>query len=308
MTGALAPSPINRHMAAVDWLLLLVCAVCWGSAYTFNKISITELGPFTITVARLTIALSILWLLVAVARLRVPMTARLWGGFFVYAMISNVVPYWLVLYGQRETASGLAAVIGATSPVFTLVLMALFNRDQPLDWRKLIAILMGVSGVAIVFGPSAVEGWSRGVEGKAALLLSSVLYALGAIYSRRFVHLDVRLVAAMQMTAGLVITGPLAVWLEQPWLRDVPSWPVIGAVVMTALLGTVVASLTFFLMMQRQGPTNTMLVTLLVPITPLLLGAVLFGEVLAGREAVGALVIALSLVVVDGRILRWFYR
>ncbi|HRK18050.1 MAG TPA: DMT family transporter [Hyphomicrobiaceae bacterium] len=305
MSATTLPAPTHRQMSGYDWFLLAICAVCWGSAYTFNKISITELQPFSITVSRLVIALTILWGMIALARLPVPMAPALWAQFFGYALLSNVVPFWLVLYGQRETASGLAAVIGATSPIFTLVLMWALRKDPTLDWRKLLAILTGVAGVAIVFAPAVTEGWGKGAEGKAALLLASLLYAFGAIYARRFVHLDVRLIAAMQMTAGLLITVPLTVLIERPWEQGWPSWPVVAAVVFTALFGTVVASLTFFTIMRRQGPTNTMLVTLLVPVTPLILGALWFGEALSGREFAGACVIALSLVIVDGRVFRW---
>ena len=292
-----------------DWLMLALCAMCWGSAYTFNKIAITELGPFTITALRLAIAVVILWTLVIAAGLRLPpFSVGIWGGFVVYTLMSNIIPYALVLYGQRETASGLAAVIGSTTPLFTILLMRLVRGDQVLDMRKLLAILMGIGGVGLVFGPTLLEGWTSGTESKLALLSAAMLYAIAAIYARRFMHLDPRMISAMLMTAGLMVSVPLASVFEQPWRAGWPSAEVTGAVVLLSVIGTASASLLFFAVFKRQGPTVTMLVTLLVPVTPLVLGAILFGERLSGREALGALVIALSLIVIDGRVFKAWRR
>jgi drug/metabolite transporter (DMT)-like permease len=292
------------RMTTGDWAMLLICSVFWGSAYVFNKISIVEIPPLTFTAARLLIAAALLAAVALTSGVRLPPFGRAWKPFFVMTMLSNVVPFQFVLAGQREVSAGLAAVLGATTPLFLILLAHAFTTDEKITLGKLIGIMIGITGVAVVFGPDVLSGWSDALAAKAILVAAAVIYAVGAIYSKRVTGHSPLTIATLQMTAGAIIMTPVALVIDQPWTLGPISWPAIGGVVGTAILGSALAAITYFHVLRRAGATNAMLVTLLVPVTPILLGSVLLGEHLVPREVVGAMIIAAALVVIDGRLLR----
>ena len=176
-------------MAGRDWVLLGICALCWGSAYTFNKLVVAELPSLTITASRLVIAAAFLTTLATLQAVRLPPFGRPWHAFFVFTLFSNVVPFLFVLRGQRETASGLAAVIGATTPLFVILLAHVFTADERMQGRKVAGVVVGMAGVAVVVGADALAGWSTGLAAKLSLVFAAFLYAVGAIYSKRIVGL-----------------------------------------------------------------------------------------------------------------------
>lgn len=288
-------------MTGLDWSVLCLCAICWGSSYSFNRIVLQELPPLTIAASRLVLASLFL---VAVARLNgltLPPPGRVWRQFAVFTMFSNVVPFLLILHGQRETASGLAAVIGAATPLFTLLLAHVFTHDERLETRKTVGVVIGIIGVVVVVGFGAL-GAGGGLASKLALVAAAMLYAAGAIYSKRIVGIPPMLMAAMQMLAGMTVTLPLALAIDQPWQLPVPSTLAVMALAGTAILGSALAAVSYFYVMRRAGATNAMLVTLLVPVTPILIGALAFGERLLPREMIGAAIVASALLVIDGRL------
>ena len=302
-TSTPAATPrVGHPMGLREWGLLVLCATLWGGTYTLNKIVIPELPPLTITAARLAMAVSLLAPLVYVYGYRVPPVGRAWQPFLIFTMFSNIAPFTLVLYGQRSTASGLASVLVATTPLFLILLAHVYTRDEKLSSNKLIGVLTGIAGVAAVFGSEALAGWSMALEGKFALLLASLLYAVGGVYAKRFAQYPPLIIATMQMTCGFLISLPLALMIEKPWLLPMPSMPALGALAGIGYVGSALAAITYFAIFTRAGATNAMLVTLLVPLTPILLGTVLFGEQLLAREITGAAIIALALIIIDGRL------
>ena len=292
-------------MAGRDWGLLCLCALFWGSAYTFNKLIVAELPALTITASRTLVASAFLGTLAMLQGVRLPPFGRAWHAFFVFTLFSNVVPFLFVLNGQRETASGLAAVIGATTPLFVILLAHVFTTDERMQGRKVAGVLMGMLGVAIVVGADVLSGWSSSLSAKLSLVFAAFLYAVGAIYSKRIVGLPPIAMAAMQMMCGLVITLPLALLIDRPWSLPPPPAKIVLAVIGTSIIGSSLSAIAYFHILKRAGATNAMLVTLLVPVTPILLGALLFGERLLWREIAGAAIIAAALLIIDGRPLRW---
>ncbi len=207
----------SRPMSLGDWAMLALCAILWGSAYTFNKITIAEMPVLTVTGVRLVIAASFLYLLARLNGVVIPKPGAAWRPFFVFTLFSNVFPFLLVLYGQRSTASGLAAVLGATTPLFLIILAHYFTHDERIIPRKLLGVIVGLAGVAIVVGPAALEGWNESVEGKLALVFAALLYAVGAVYSKRLATHPPLVISTLQMTCGAVLIVPVMLFVDQPW-------------------------------------------------------------------------------------------
>lgn len=292
-------------MSARDWAILVICAVCWGSAYTFNRILVGELPALSITCGRILVAIAFLLAIMRLQGIALPRDAASWKPFFLFTLFSNVVPFLFILRGQKETASGLAAVIGATTPVFVILIAHVFTPDERLTPRKLGGVAAGVLGVAIVVGPEALAGWSSGVTAKLCLVFAAFLYAAGAIYSRRIVGVPALAMAAMQMICGAVITLPLVLLIDQPWSRPMPSTQALLALAGTGIFASSLSAIAYFHLLKRAGATYAVLVTLLVPVAPIVLGVLLFGERLLWREIAGGLVIAAALAIIDGRALTW---
>lgn len=292
----------SRPMSPGDWAMMGLCAIFWGSAYTFNKITIAEIPVLTVTGVRLTIAAAFLYGLARLSGVAVPKPGKAWLPFFVFTLFSNVFPFLFVLYGQKSTASGLAAVLGATTPLFLIILAHYFTQDERIMPRKLVGVIIGLIGVAIVVGSSVFAGWTQSLEGKLALVFAAFLYAVGAIYSKRLAKYPPVVISTLQMTSGAILIVPTLLIIDRPWEIARPSTFAIGSLVATAIFSSALASYTYFRVFNRAGAVNAMLVTLLVPVTPLIIGAIAFGERLLLREAIGALVIGGALVIVDGRL------
>jgi drug/metabolite transporter (DMT)-like permease len=299
MSGATTSAPSFR-MGSFEWLMMLACAFCWGSAYIFNKVAIAELPSLTITASRLLLAALLLQLLCRMRGIQLPWSGRAWAPFFVYTIFSNVAPFLFVLHGQKETAAGLAAVIGSSTPLFVILLAHVWTHDEKLRGRKIVGVLVGLVGVAVVIGSEALS-FDGPMIAKGSLLVASMLYAIGAIFAKRLTRYEPMALAAMQMTAGFIVALPLALLIDLPWQLPMPSSMAMGAIAGTAVIGSSLAAITYFHVLRRAGATNAMLVTLLVPITPIVLGALLFGERLQAREILGGLIVAAALVIIDGR-------
>lgn len=302
------PITPQRTMSLGDWGMLGLCAFFWGSAYTFNKVTIAEIPVFTVTGVRLVIAAAFLYMLARINGVAMPRPGPAWRPFFVFTLFSNVFPFLLVLYGQKSTASGLAAVLGATTPLFLIVLAHFFTRDERLEPRKLLGVITGLAGVAVVVGASVLDGWSGSVQAKLALVLAALLYAVGAVYSKRLATHPPLVISTLQMTCGAIVMLPAMVVYDQPWTMATPSKEAIAALLATAIFGSAMASYTYFKVFRRAGAVNAMLVTLMVPVTPIIIGALAFGERLLLREMIGSLVIAASLIIIDGRLPRYIWR
>ncbi len=284
-------------MAGREWLFLIAGAVLWGSAYFCNALALAELPPLTILALRLAFAVSVLIPAALLAGLRLPVRPGDIAPFFVMTLFSNVGPYLLVLEGQKGTTSGLAAVLTATAPLFTILLAHLWTTDERLRLNKLIGVLVGIAGVAFVMGGEAWRSWDSELVAKCLVIAAAVLYAVGGIYAKRLTHYPPLVLASSQMTCGLIVSLPLALAFDT-------SAFVTGVVLYIGVFGSALAAIAYFNVFKRAGATNAMLTTLLVPLTPILLGGVFLGELLSTREIAGTLAIAVALVIIDGRVAR----
>jgi drug/metabolite transporter (DMT)-like permease len=294
-------------MRTADWLLLVLLSVLWGTTYFFIAVANPEVPPFTLVLGRVGVAALALVPLVFLFGLRLPATAAGWWPYIVQAVINNVIPFTLMVYGQLRIASGLAAVLNATTPLFTLVVLRLF-AGEALTASKIAGVLLGVAGVAILVGPEALHSNASSVIGMLCILGAAFSYAVSALWMRRLRHIPPLVSSAAQLTCSTLMLLVIAGALERFWLLPAPGVPAISAVLGLALVSTAAAYLVFFRLNTTAGPTNVMLVTLLIPVTATILGVLLLDETLTLHQIAGALVIASGLVVIDGRLLAWLGR
>jgi drug/metabolite transporter (DMT)-like permease len=289
-------------MGASEWTLLGLHSMFWGSAFFFAEMAIPEIPALTIAAFRLipaalVIAGVCLWL-----GYRLPATWREWARLVLLAATNNVTPILLILWAQREVTGGIAAVFNATTPLFGVFLAHAFTHDERLSLVKVTGILVGISGVAVLVGADLLGGFDSGGLAKLALLGAALCYALSGVYARQFSQYPAQILAAGQMIGALMLSMPIALLVDQPWTLSPPSAKAAGAVVGMGLFASALAALCYFTVLKRAGATNAMLATLLVPLTPIILGGLFLGETLTPREITGACIIALALLTIDGRL------
>jgi drug/metabolite transporter (DMT)-like permease len=278
-----------------------------GATFFFIAIASPEVPPFTLVLARVAIAALALLPMVFLFGLRLPATREAWQPFIVQATINNVIPSTLMVYGQQRIASGLAAVLNATTPLFTLIMARLF-AGEVLTASKVAGVLLGVAGVGVLVGPAALGSNASSLVGMVCILGGTLSYAVSALWMRRLRAIPPLVSSAAQLTCSSVMLLPLAAAIDRFWLLPLPGVPALLSVLGLALVSTALAYIVFFRVSASAGPANVMLVTLLIPVTATALGVLVLGETLTGNQVAGALVIASGLVVIDGRLLAWLGR
>jgi drug/metabolite transporter (DMT)-like permease len=221
-------------------------------------------------------------------------------------LLNNTVPFALIIAGQQFIPSGLAAVVNAATPVFAVLAAHALTRDEPATAAKLAGAATGLLGVAILAGPAAfATGGAAELLGILLCLGACLSYGLSGVWSRRIRRAGLAPIptAAGQCIASTLIVLPLVILFDQPWTLAAPPIEAVLALVAFGLGPTALAYVLFYRVLAQAGATNTMLPTLLVPVTALLLGTLVLDEVLAPRHFAGMAVIALGLLVIDGRIL-----
>ena len=294
---------IRTVMGATDWLLLLTLGALWGGSYFFGKVALAQLGPFSVAVGRLGLAAVVLHMVVRIARPGLPRTWRAWRAFWVLGLLNNVVPMSLILWGQTRIGSGLAAILNASTPLFTVLLAHCFTRDERLTSAKLAGVLFGLGGVAVMIGPAALGGARGHLLAQLAMLGAAISYACAGIFGRRFAGTPPLATATGQVTASSLTLLPLALLVDRPWLFPLPGVRAWGAVVGLAVLCTALAYVIYFHILASAGASNLLLVTLLMPVNAVLLGVTFLGEHIEARQATGMVLIAAGLAVIDGRLL-----
>ncbi len=303
--SATAPDPQtpNPQMGGREWAMLCGLAVLWGCSFLFFKVLARSLPPFTIVLGRVGVAAVVLNLVMLALRRPLPLDWRLWGGFAVMGILNNVASFSLTAYGIRYIPSGMASILNASTPVFTVLAAHLLTRDDRLTPQRGLGVIAGFVGVAILMGPSAFAvGGGKALIGQACSVIGA------GVYGRRFRAVPPLTAATCQLTASTLIVLPLALIFERPWTLPPQSPEVWGAMAGIAVLSTVLAFLLFFRILASAGATNLQLVTFLIPIVAVTLGAIMLGERLPPRAYGGMAVIALGLALLDGRPLRWLRR
>ena len=301
-TGPAPPAQLT--LGTAEWLLIMLHSVLWGASFFFGAVAIREIPSLTITGFR-AIPASIIVVGVCLSMgLAIPLRAGYWGRMFVLGILNNIAPMLLILWAQHQVASGVAAVFNATTPLFVVVIAHFASADERFSWNKGLGLLVGIAGVSVLVGTNVTSGTTGGVLAKAALLAAAMCYALAGIFARRTSREAPFVIAAGQLLAALAMALPLALIVDRPFALPMPSAVAMGAVLGIGIFSSALASLVYFTVIKRAGATNGLLVTLLLPITPLVLGALFLGEHVSGREFAGAGIIALALVILDGRLLR----
>ncbi len=297
------PSPLV--MSATDWLLLIALSVLWGGSFYFAKVAVLEIPPLTLALGRVAIAGAAIAVLVRPLGGTFPRDASTWRMFAVLAALNNAIPFTLIFWGQIHIPVGLASILNATSPLFTVVITHFATQDDKLTAGRAFGLIAGFLGVVVLIGPDLLSELGNHVMAQLAVLLAAFFYALGAIYARRLRDQKPVSITCGQLLMAALLLAPLALAIDRPWTLPPVSGAAITTMLALAIFSTALAYPMYFRILSRAGATNALLVTFLIPVSAILLGLVLLDERLDLRQFAGMAAIALGLAAIDGRPARY---
>jgi drug/metabolite transporter (DMT)-like permease len=290
-------------MNARNWGLLLLLALLWGSSFFFYKVLVAVLPPITVVLGRVGIAAIAMNLWLAARGQAIPLSGKLWLRFLLLGFLNSSLPFVFIAWGETRISSGMASILNATTPIFMVAVAHWGTEDEKLSPGKAVGIVLGVLGVIVLVGPSAFGGGGA-LWGELAVVGASCCYAFGGVYSRRFKGLSPLQAATGQMTGATLLLLPLSLLLDRPWTLALPHADVWAAWLAIALVNTALAYVVYYRMVVSVGVTFISLVTFLIPIIALFLGAVFLDESVSMQALAGMAIIALGLAATDERLIR----
>ena len=295
---------INQRMGARDWAMLLLLSFLWGGSFFFISVAVSELPPFTLVTMRVGLAAVTLWLVLLVSGYPITKSPEVWRAFMMMGLLGNALPFSLIAWGQTHIGAGLASIINATTPIFTILIAGAFLSDEHITPRKMLGVTAGLAGVIVLIGPSALLELGTNTMAQLAVIGAAVSYSCATVFGRRFKAMGISPLdtAVGQVTASTIILLPVVWWIDKPLQLANPSLQVWLSILALAIFSTAFAYILFFRILSSSGATNVVLVTFLAPVTASLLGWLMLNEQLQAKHFIGMACIGLGLAIIDGRL------
>ena len=275
-----------------EYLLLGLMAFCWGSSFLAIKLAVVGLPPVTLTVGRTAIAALVMLLVMKARRLSWPNEPRTWAFLLLLAVTGNALPYALIAWAEVHVDSGLAAILIGAAPLMTAVLAHVFTADEKLERRRIGGVALGFIGLVALVGADALAGLGTNLKAQSALLLAALSYGTNAVIARHMPKTPVAVSAVCVSALAAALLFPLAVGLESAGTQS-PTWQTVLALIWLGAVSTAGGVMLFFTLVASAGATFVSLANYLVPLTGVLLGALILAE----RPSWNAL-LALSLILI----------
>jgi len=270
----------------IEYLLLALLALCWGSSYLFIKIAVAEIPPLTLVAARVTGAALLLISVMYIRRERLPTDRGTWGSLGVQSVFNSIGAWTLLAWGQQSIDAGVASVLNSTAPVFVFLFTVLITRHESTVPRRLLGAILGVCGVALIVGLDLKSGFRGQVLGQIACLAGAVLYACAAIYGRRFASVGALATATGTMIWASAVLVPVALIVDRPWLLS-PSVEAMLATLVLSVICTGLALLLYFRLLNTLGSMGVASQAYLRASVGVVLGILFLGETMTFQVGIG---------------------
>ena len=281
------------------WLVLFILGAIWGASFFFIKVGVADIPPFTFVLGRTLLASLVLFGVMKLRGEAFPRSRQLFATLGILGILNGVIPYTLITWGETRITSGLASILNAAMPLFTVVLAHYWTHDERFSTPKVIGVMMGFAGVAVVFIPELRNGIQAEFWGQLAVVIAALSYAIATIVARRFLKGVSPVVAsAGQLGSAALMMLPLSFVFDQPWTLR-PGFPALAAWLTLALLGTAFAYTLYYWLLEHTGATRTSLVTYLLPIFGVMWGALLLREPIEWEAIVGLVLIIAGVALVN---------
>jgi drug/metabolite transporter (DMT)-like permease len=292
----------QKNLTGRAWAEMMLLAMIWGGSFLSIRVALDEISPLASVAHRTTWAMLVLWGVIAIMRIPLPRDPKIWFSFLVMGLMNNVIPFTLMAWGQLYIESGLTSILNAFTAVVGVVIASLFFADERISLRKGIGVVLGFFGVAVAIGLENFRTLDLRSMAQLAVIGGTVAYAIAGVWARkRLVGMPPQLAAAGMLTGSTVIMLPLAYFIDGPLSFDLEA-RTMWAIGYYAIIATAFAYLLYYRVLAMAGSGNLMLVTLLVAPIAITLGAVVLGEKLGTNTYFGFAILAVGLIILDGRV------
>ncbi len=299
---------MSNTLTARVWFDLTLLALLWGGSFLAIRTALDEIGFLSSVAHRVTWAALVLWAVVLLKGLPLPRGPRVWGAFLIMGLLNNVIPFSLMAWGQLHIEVGLTAILNATTAIWAVLIAALVFADERLTLRRTFGVLTGFFGVAMAIGLSNLASLDLRSLAQIAVLAGTISYGLAGSWARAKLSDHSPLISAAGMLTGsTLVMLPLAWAIEGPlpMTLEPRTW---AAISYYAVFSTACAYLLYYRILAAAGSGNLLLVTLMIPPVAILLGAWARDETLLPQAYLGFALLALGLMLLDGRIVKRIFR
>ncbi|WP_162787230.1 DMT family transporter [Notoacmeibacter marinus] len=296
--------PSDPTMTTGQWAQLVLLSILWGGTFILTVPALQGFVPVALVAWRLSIAA--LTLLVICRWLGISLHPLIAHGprLLLLAVLNNAVPFFLISTGQTVIGAGLASIFNSTTPLWTALIAAFIFGNETLKGMKLAGISMGILGVAVLVGPAALSGLGGPPWAMACFVGAAISYGFGANLARGLGDLPPVLIATGQCLCSSVLVMIAALFTVGPGGLISDDGAAIASIITIGTAMTAGAYLLYFNLIAKAGATNGSLVTILIPVSAILAGIVLFGETMTANGWMGFALISFGLLMIDGRLFK----
>lgn len=288
-------------MKVKNLLLLLFLASLWGPSFLFIKVAVAEVPPITLVFLRVSLAAVVLFVILRWQGGVIPADRQMLKHLAIMALIHNSVPFVLFSWGEQYISSALASILNGTTPIFTIILAHFFVADDTLTPTKVSGTILGMGGLLLLIAPSFASGLAVTTWGLLAVTTAAVSYGVAIVYSRNHLRgLPFLVAPTMQMAFASLYLLPFSLLIDRPWQLAFPSWPAVASVVALALLGTAVAFVVYYRLLEGADASYVSMVTYVVPVFGVILGVLVLHEKLEWTTYLGCGLILVGVMIVNG--------
>ena len=293
-------SPTPQPISGRTWLDILGLSLLWGCAFLFFKVLSASWPPLTVVTGRVGLAAVALLMFMRFRRLPITRDPGIWAQFGLLGLLNNVIPFSMVAAGIRYIPTGLAAIMNTATPIFTVIAAHFLTQNEKLSLKTALGVGLALAGVLVAMRPGAALSQSAdaSLPGELLYLGAAVSFALAAVFARRFRDLPPLTVATGQLTASTLIVAPLSFFVDRPWDLGWPSAQTWASLLGISLLSSALAYVLFFRIVASAGAAASQLVTFIIPLVAIAIGAIVLEEQLAPEHYIGMVVVAAGLVVI----------
>lgn len=282
----------------LEFALLGLLALLWGSSYALISIGLTSFPPVTLMALRVVFAAVFLLAIIRIRRLSLPRDARMWRLLFLQSILNSSGAWTLLAWGQQYVESAVASVLNSTSPVFVFLITAVLSLPRAPVLHRLAGALLGVLGIILIVGPGSLSGLGGQFLPQGAIVAGAVLYAMAAVNGRYFSELSPFVTAAGTLICAVIVLVPASLIIDRPWLLA-PAPEAWAAVIVLGIVCTGIAFLIYFRLIKTLGPMGVASQAYLRSGIGVLLGVVFLSETMTLATALGIIVAIVGVILIN---------
>ena len=292
-------------MNLFDWTRLIILSLLWGGSYTWIELALIELNPMMIVFYRVLISSIFLIVICKVLSLTFRIEKKIFIFLFFMSLTNNVIPFNLIAWGQQEITASVGSILNATTPLFTVIIANYWPNGEKATLNRIFGVIIGVCGVILLLGLS-IHDIDNSIIGQAAILLAAISYAISALIGKEIKKIHPAISATYMLSISSVVLLPIILLSGNELIPQASKQSMI-AILGLAIFSTSLAYLIFYKLIENIG-SNVMLVTLLMPVSAILLSIIILNETINTTQIIGLILILTGLILVDGRALNFFKR